>query len=128
MSLRMCVAAAVVSAAAVTGAVAAPSIVAEHPAAVAAGETVENSRSSESSISVRILQRNGVVINRIVGPDNGVAAGADDITSYLIPKKVCGSVNRGGVNIGTFAGPKRTGVAHGERIHVLAWPMVNGRC
>lgn len=93
------------------------------PQAAASYEIVENSRSSTASIMVRILERDGDVINRIVGPNSGVNAGADDITSYYIPLGTCASINRGGVNIGTKCNGVRIGVASGERIHVYAWRM-----
>ena len=108
-----------------TAAVVGPSVVAPDsvPQAFASAEDFQNSRSSTASVMVRILERDGDVINRIVGPDSGVYSGADDMTSYYIPKGVCASVNRGGVNIGTFCNGVRKGVASGERIHVYAWRM-----
>ncbi len=112
-------------AAAATGVVVGPAVVSPDtaPQALAVGEIVENSRSSTTSIMVRILEKDGDIINRIVGPNSGVNAGTDDITSYYIPRGTCASINRGGVNIGTFCDGVRKGVASGERIHAYAWRM-----
>ena len=86
------------------------------PQASASYEDVRNSKNSTRNLSVRIQQRNGVVVDRIVSPGTAVNAGRDRISSYYIHNGTCASIYRGGVHAGFKVGPDRVGLAQGERI------------
>jgi hypothetical protein len=90
--------------------------------ASASSENVVNEKASKRNITIRIWERGSTkYFDMIVGPDVGVYAGPDRISSYYIPRGVCASVKRGGVPVGTKHGPDRVGLAQGERISVLTW-------